>query len=1130
MRLVKINIFIFLLCGYVSVISQSKTDISKVQHTYMLKGNGKRNFFILPHHFIIPGTLHFSPDTLNILKDCKVDFTRGTLLFRTAPDSVQIITVHYSSLPLDIKLSYHHWKSTDTLSAKESEPDKESITIETADRARTFEAENFRKSGSIFRGISIGTNQGMRLESGLRMQLSGKILPSVEVVASLTDQNLPIQPEGNTQKLQEIDKVFVEIKTPGFSTTMGDFMFESGELNFSSYSRKLKGVMGKVETEYGFLRFMAAATKGEFTTNHFTGEEGSQGPYQLTGKNGELDIIVLAGTEKVWIDGERRVRGEENDYTIEYGNGQITFTRNCLITEDSRITVDFEYSSQKFQKEIYGTVGHVDLLHDRVGLDISFISEVDDKKNPLDLVMTDTYKQILRNSGDSPDSALASGAEYSGEEKGSYVKIDSAGFNFYEYVGLESGDYQVRFSYVGQGKGDYSLQGYGIYRYEGTGKGAYLPVVFLPMAQSHQMTDVSFDIGLIQGINFGGEIGISSQDLNLYSTINDGNNLGVAKSGSIKIERENITFKGKSLGSFEINGLMRSIGDNFRPVGRIAEIEHGRKWGISEGEYWGEDISQIIGIYKPWSDFVIKGEAGSFKRNTFSSDRKSFFTKFEEEGIPYFSYFTELINTEREDSISGFWLRQNGEVRGELWGIRPFVEYLGEYQQSNINDSLYTGFRFNEWRGGIFIDNKYINCNISRTFRNDDKYQDDKLQKYSLSRTDRIKFGFKFSKDFSSDIMYTHHSRVYEDPYVKDKITDLADIKMKFSPWQKAVDGTFFYKFSSTHISEMVMDTIKVGRGLGLYRYDKELDELVPDTDGDLILRNIQTGTFLPVNEVRVGGNLRLKSDRFFDDPKGFKKFLSYFDTKTTLRVERKEKDKNFMEVNQAILKPQWGKDSSTVFGTLSFFQDFEYNNTENGFFVRLRYKNNSSENHQLLQQGVLVRRSEKSLRIKGNPLDKMAMMIELKNRKESKDYDDKARKDRNIEAYDCWLDVSYRPEQKIELKLKTQYVSAKNISSDPNITATSLFLIPSVRYALLGRGHIKTEVEIGQVKAEPATSALPYEMMSGDQPGNTVRWSVFFTYRISGHMMATLNYRGRNEPWRDRVYQTGKVEVRVFF
>ena len=47
-----------------------------------------------------------------------------------------------------------------------------------------------------------------------------------------------------------------------------------------------------------------------------------QGPYQLTGLNGERDIIVLAGTEKVFLDGIEMIRGENNDYNTSYRDGR----------------------------------------------------------------------------------------------------------------------------------------------------------------------------------------------------------------------------------------------------------------------------------------------------------------------------------------------------------------------------------------------------------------------------------------------------------------------------------------------------------------------------------------------------------------------------------------------------------------------------------------------------------------------------------------------------------------------------------------------------------------------------------------------------------------------------------------
>lgn len=93
-------------------------------------------------------------------------------------------------------------------------------------REELFPSTNLYKSGSLTRGISFGNTQNVFVNSALNLQLEGAISDNLNIRASITDQIVPFQAEGNTQQIQDFDNVLIELYNDDFSLAAGDVVLQ----------------------------------------------------------------------------------------------------------------------------------------------------------------------------------------------------------------------------------------------------------------------------------------------------------------------------------------------------------------------------------------------------------------------------------------------------------------------------------------------------------------------------------------------------------------------------------------------------------------------------------------------------------------------------------------------------------------------------------------------------------------------------------------------------------------------------------------------------------------------------------------------------------------------------------------
>ncbi|HUU27252.1 MAG TPA: hypothetical protein VM123_05530 [archaeon] len=382
--------------------------------------------------------------------------------------------------------------------------------------------EGFRLAGFDIKGsksVSVaggGAGRSAVFDQNLMLEISGKLSADTRLALRLNDQDLPLMAEGRSAELRELDEISVTLTSPVGSVSLGDYDFSLGNYSFASVERKLDGVSGSLQTGPHRLGASAALSGGTYRSVLFTGQEGRQGPYQLTGKNGE-PVRILAGTERVYLNGVMLKRGLRDDYVIDYNQGTLFFTDRHLIGADHRIEVDYEYSSFTFKKALYSVTGETkNSLGTFRGY---FLRESDLEDSPLAGTLTPEERDYLSQIGSGLDSLLLPGVRYLGGGRGSYIMhLTDTDKPYFEYVGPGAGDYAVSFREAGPFRGSYILDPSGSgYRFVGQNLGDFEPAGEFTLPGREDRAGIAFQLNPVTHFRLEGEGALLKSTINLFS-------------------------------------------------------------------------------------------------------------------------------------------------------------------------------------------------------------------------------------------------------------------------------------------------------------------------------------------------------------------------------------------------------------------------------------------------------------------------------------------------------------------------------------------------------------------------------------------------------------------------------------
>ena len=283
-----------------------------------------------------------------------INYGKGTLIltenFSSSSDS---LTVYYLKLPELLTKEYRIYDESKVVSNEAAAGNLYKVEGESSTK-KNIPFEGLNTSGSITRGVTVGNNQNSVLNSNLDLQITGKLSEKVSLRASLQDNNIPLQDGGYSQKLDQFDNVFMELFSEKWNIRAGDVFLENRKTQFLNFNKKAQGITANFdfgdEDNKTNVFASAALVRGQYAKSDFVGQEGNQGPYKLIGQSGELYVLVISGSERVYVNGILLKRGENNDYTIDYNAGEIIFTPLFTITSEMRIAVEYQYSNQNYTR------------------------------------------------------------------------------------------------------------------------------------------------------------------------------------------------------------------------------------------------------------------------------------------------------------------------------------------------------------------------------------------------------------------------------------------------------------------------------------------------------------------------------------------------------------------------------------------------------------------------------------------------------------------------------------------------------------------------------------------------------------------------------------------------------------
>ena len=1107
--------------------------------------------------WILPETIKvFAEDTLINQSHWKFDIDlrlwsvkeRFHLLYKTT----QSIRVEFESYPYVVKRTYQN-RIPQRLDSSFFQTNRDSLGRELIQRSsqNVLDDSELEQRGSLSRGIIIGTNQDFALESGLQFELSGKLTDDVSINALLTDKSIPIQPDGTTQNIREFDRVFIQLTSPTTTIEMGDVDVSLEKSTFAQINRRLQGATGYTSTKYGEYSGALSSVRGTFKSLSYEGEDGVQGPYRLTGRDGEEFVTILAGTERVFINGTQVSRGQENDYIIDYGLGEVFFTNNLLIKDETRIVIEYEYIDQNFSRTLVAAEAGDTFLDGRIQFGATVIRQADGDELLSQQSLSKEDIDVLRTVGDNPDMAIVPGERLVTSDDGinvRYAKVDTV-FNGVSYSifknipGDPMSQFIVSFSKAETGSGSYrrissSVNGL-LYEWAGPGLGEYEPFRTLPAPEKQQMVAFYGNIDITRSLSFFGEWAASGHDKNRFSSIDDDDNNDISYISGVGVKEVD-----SGIGTINASFKRRYSGERFSFFERTREVEFARKWNLQENSETKEAISEAELSLDFSSNSKIKSEFGIIEQDLFKGTRLGFSFVSDEPKVLGLNYTQDWVRSDDELlNEQGNWFRQKGNIdKGIRKNFIPYVGFEQEHREQRFSDTdslKNTSFSFFEVGPGLRYSSFVLTADVGTVVREDKGVLENALEKESRSLEQRLGLEFRPSQFFSTKSNIHVRNKDFEQAFKEQGNANSRGLLIRSATNYKLSSGVFngdaFYEANTQRRALFQEAYIEVGPELGQHvwidsnkdgvqQIDEFFFELSPN-EGTYVKRFLPSDELFPVIDLkaRLRNEVKpfafLKSEDIILKNIILRSRIDISENSTTGRI----KDVYLLKLST------FRNDSTTIEGRLSWDKELDLLPEYSKGDVRIGYNQSSSTSKRSNE-------SQKSFSNAGyfngsvNLTAKTRISTDVLMSKNEISSDQLSSRNFDIKTFEITPNIEILANRSWQSSLSLSYSKKEDRAPQQPVEAQIWKFTSTNRTFLFKKIQANTRIELRNSAVKgTSTSAGAYELTEGTGEGTNLIWTIAANYRLSHLIRFSFSYDGRTVKDRPDIHTTKMVISAVF-